>query len=205
MAATILPRGTSIESDALYPISAGQYDAMVDANILDEDDPVELIEGLLVEKMPQNGPHTAVIVKLNAWLVVHAMPQGYSIRPQVPIRLPGNTRPEPDLAVVRGTADDFPEQPTGDQVLLAVEGANQAAESARRRKLLLYARGGNHEAWVVDVQERRVEIHREPGADGYRVVTTLAETEPFTPLFLPEQTLRGSDILPRASADDGAR
>ena len=197
MAATILPPEIKIDSDGLYRLSVEQYDAMVESGVIGEDDHVELLDGLLIQKMPQNGPHTTVIVKLNAWLVVNAASHGYSVRPQVPIRLPGSTRPEPDLAVAEGEADDFPEQPTGEQIVLAIEVADQASEGVLRRKIVLYAQGGVRELWIVDVQGRRIELHREPGEDGYRVVTILAETEPFAPFFLPEQSLRGSDILPR--------
>lgn len=201
MAATILPSEIKIESDELYRLSAEQYDAMVAAGTLGPDDPVELIDGLLIQKMPQNGPHTTVVVKLNAWLVVNAMPYGYSVRPQVPIRLPGSTRPEPDLAVAQGEADDFPDQPTGDQILLAVEVDDQASDNVLRKKILLYAQGGVRELWVIDVQGRRIELHREPSENGYKVVAILAETEPFAPLFLPGQTLRGSDVLPRIAGN----
>ena len=84
MAATILPpkMETKIGSDGLYRLSAEQYDAMVEGGTLGPDDPVELIDGLLIQKMPQNGPHTTVIVKPSEWLVIRCAP-----------RIPGSPRP----------------------------------------------------------------------------------------------------------------
>lgn len=197
MAATLLPSATA--EDVFYRLSVEQYDSMIEAGTIGEDDHVELLDGILYSKMTQFAPHTTVLVKLNEWLVLRTAHLGFSTRPQVPIRLAGKSRPEPDIAVVRGGADDFPEQPTGDQVSLAVEIADKASDRLLRIKTKLYAQGGVKELWIIDVQERRVELHREPGDDGYRVVTILAETEPFSPLFLPEHSLRGADVLPRVS------
>ena len=85
------------------------------------------------------------------------------------------------------------------QVLLAVEVADQASESVLRRKTRLYAQNGVGELWVVNVQDSDDRGHREPGPEGYRSVTVLAETEPFAPLFLPGHTLRGADVLPKSA------
>ncbi len=202
MAATLLAPAPA--EDALYRLTGEQYDAMVESGALGPDDPVELIDGLLIQKMPQNAPHATAIVKLNRWLVLNAG-EKHSIRPQVPLRLRGSTRPEPNLAVVQGDADDFPEQPTGEQVLLTVEIADKALDAVLRRKALLYAQNGVRELWIVNVERRTVELHRQPSEDGYRSVAVLAEMEPFAPLFLPGQTLRGAEILPKQSADDGER
>lgn len=195
MAPTLLPPIST--EDALYRLSAEQYDAMVESGALGPDDPVELIDGLLIYKMPQNAPHATAIVKLNEWLVLNAALRGFRTRPQVPIHLRGSTRPEPDLAVVQGEADDYPQQPTGEQVLLAVEVADKASDLVLRRKALLYAQNGVRELWVVNVARRTIELHRQPSEDGYRSVAVLAETEPFAPLFLADKTLQGSDILPK--------
>lgn len=193
MAATLLPTG--IEEDGLYRLSIEQYEAMIRSGTIGEDDPVELLDGILYEKMTQFAPHTIVIQNLSRWLVRRCL-DTHDVRVQMPIRL-ANSRPEPDIAVVAGMPDDYPEQPTGEQILLAVEVADRASDSVLRKKARLYARGGVRELWIVDVPERRVELHREPGEGGYRVITILAETEPFAPLFMSEESLRGSEILPR--------
>ncbi len=115
-----------------------------------------------------------------------------------------NSRPEPDLAVAKGGADDFPEPPSGEQILLAIEIAETSSKRTLRKKgkAVRPERGGR--ALGVDVQERRIELHREASERGDKVVTILAETEPFAPLFLPKASLKGSDILPRL-VDEGTR
>ena len=195
MAATILPPVTT--EDGLYRLSAEKYDEMVASGALGPDDPVELLDGLLFEKMPQEGPHTITILNLTRWLD-RRCGDTHTVRGQMPILLRGNNRPEPDIAVVPGEPDDYPRQPSGEQVVLAVEVADKAPARVLRIKRATYAQSGVQEFWIIDVKRRRVEMLREPGEEGYQAVTILAETEPFAPLFLPGQTLRGSDILPRA-------
>lgn len=197
MAATLLPPTSDKVDDGLYRLSVEQYDAMIESGAIGEDDHVELLDGLLIQKMSQEGPHTIAIQSLARWLVRRCL-ETHDVRVQMPIRLGLNSRPEPDLAVVPGEPNDYPEQPTGEQVVLAVEVSDRASKRTLHDKVRLYAQGGVRELWIVDVQERRIEIHREPAENGYRVVTILAETEPFSPTFLSNGILRGSDILPRS-------
>lgn len=203
MATTLLPSETAsvAAGDGLYRLSGAQYDAMIAAGTLGEEDRVELIDGILYEKMSQDGPHTITIQSLARWLVRRCL-ETHDVRVQMPIRIDDRSRLEPDLAVVPGEPNDYPDQPAGSQVVLVVEVADRGSDRRLREKARLYAQNGVRELWVVDVQERRIELHREGGESGYRVVTILAETEPFAPLFLPESTLKGAEILPRQPADD---
>ena len=44
-----------------YRFSVADYHKMIETGILREGDPVEFIEGIVVEKMPQNPPHRAAV------------------------------------------------------------------------------------------------------------------------------------------------
>jgi Uma2 family endonuclease len=50
-------------------LSATEYERMVEAGIVSEDDRIELLEGVLVQKTPQNTPDSKVITRLNKLLV----------------------------------------------------------------------------------------------------------------------------------------
>jgi Uma2 family endonuclease len=52
--------------------------------------------------------------------------------------------------------------------LLAVEVSASSRETDRVVKARLYARAGVPTYWIVDVPSRAVEVHSDPGADGYR-------------------------------------
>ncbi|WP_250123023.1 hypothetical protein [Chroococcidiopsis sp. CCMEE 29] len=49
----------SVPQDLIWRLSVEQYHAMIQAGILTDDDPVELLEGWLVFKMPKNPAHRA--------------------------------------------------------------------------------------------------------------------------------------------------
>lgn len=52
------PPARQVEDDeVLFRLSVEQYHAMIQAGVLTDDDPVELLEGLLVTKMPKNPAH----------------------------------------------------------------------------------------------------------------------------------------------------
>ena len=89
-----------------YRLNVDQYDAMVAAGILTKRDRLELIEGLLVAKMPKGPKHSAVTGQLGERLR-SLLPPGWHIRQEQPVRIPEHDEPEPDLAVVRGTFLDY--------------------------------------------------------------------------------------------------
>jgi hypothetical protein len=64
MAAIAQPKAPSVTDDGavptepIYRLSVAQYHAMGEHGILTEDDPVELLEGWLVQKMTKYRPHS---------------------------------------------------------------------------------------------------------------------------------------------------
>ena len=76
---------------------------MVAAGIFDEDERVELLEGVIVAMTPQSAPHARRIQWLTRFLV-RTLGDEYAVRPQLPLTLGERNEPEPDLAVVRADA-----------------------------------------------------------------------------------------------------
>src|SRR4051794_4925182 len=100
-----LPAPTVQAGDALYPLSVDQYHAMIRAGVLNQDDPVELLDGLLVQKMPKNPPHRVGVKRLRGALE-RAVPAGWYVDSQEPVTL-SNSEPEPDGMVARGKTEDY--------------------------------------------------------------------------------------------------
>src|SRR2546425_2499278 len=73
---------------------------------------------------------------------------GYHVRPQLPIALDAASEPEPDLAVVPGSAKDYRDSHPSKPVLV-VEVAETSLALGRRRKARLYARAGIPEYWIL--------------------------------------------------------
>lgn len=147
--------------------TSDEVQAMLRAGILHEDDPLELIDGQLVVMSPINDPHIACINRLNTIfskrLVTRAI-ENVVVSVQNPVRIDEHNEPEPD--VVLSTALDGAPHP-GD-VLLLVEVSDTTLAYDRDVKRPLYARAGIPEVWILDLEARHVEVHREPDDDVYR-------------------------------------
>ncbi len=168
--------------------TVADYHRLAEAGILGEDDRVELIEGELYEMAPIGSRHAGAVSYLNRILQQAAGNRGI-VSPQNPIRLGERSEPQPDLALLRPRADWYrKDHPGPDDVLLVVEVADATAAWDREVKLPLYARHGIPEAWLVDLEAGRLEIHREPGPEGYRRIQRLplAEARAVRPAALPE-------------------
>ena len=155
---------TSRIGSSPYPIwklTVQDYHRMIDAGVLGEDDQVELLEGFLVPKMPHN-PHHDGTIELFDEVLRRLLPTGWRIRIQSAVTT-GDSEPEPDLAVVRGTARSFLQRhPQANDIGLLVEVADSTLLQDRHDKARLYARAGIIEYWIANVRDRQVEVFRKP-------------------------------------------
>ena len=164
--ATARPAGVG----PLYRFTVKQYERMTELGILTPDDRVELLEGWVVQKMPQYPPH-AVAVELARDCLRAALPAGWHSREQKPLSLP-DSQPEPDLAVVSGSVRDYARRhPRLREVALIIEVADTTVATDRDYKGPLYANVRIPVYWVVNLVESRVEVYTQPRggtAPGYR-------------------------------------
>ena len=145
---------------------------MVEAGILDSEDHVELLDGVLRQMSPQGPAHRSLTIRVR-----RRLEKVYSDRAHLQnhsnLHLGQRNLPEPDVAVVRGHEDDyFHRLPTGGDVLLVVE-ISVTSQRRDRDKMRLYARFGVPEYWILDVPARTLTVSREPTADGYAQTETL--------------------------------
>jgi Uma2 family endonuclease len=151
------------------PFSVAEYHRMVDAGILTEDDRVELLEGVIVLMSPQKDPHGHAVEVLNDTLVRQVSGR-FRVRPQLPLTVGDRSEPEPDLAVV---PLPVPGSLAGNRraALLVIEVAGESLRKDRLVKSRVYARAAVPEYWIVNLEERCVEVQRDPDADSgvYRV------------------------------------
>src|SRR5436190_12259255 len=82
-----------------------EYHRMIADGYFARDERIELLEGLIVQKMPRDPVHDAA-VELALQLLQAHMPQGWRVGPQCAISTI-DSEPEPDLAVVRGQPRDY--------------------------------------------------------------------------------------------------
>lgn len=154
---------------------------------------LELIEGELVEIMPQNPRHASTI-ELAEEACRALAPTGYRVRVQLPLRFT-NSVPEPDLAIVAGQLRDFTSShPT--TAALVIEVSDTTLEYDQTTKATIYAAAGIEDYWIVNLSERTVEVRRQPGPSGYRSLQTFTQTDTLSPLFNASATVAVADLLP---------
>ena len=180
-----------------------KYERATELGLLGPDDRVELIEGEIVQKMPQNSPHsTAVSLAQDALRL--AFPTGHVVRSQLPLSIGGLSQPEPDIAVVVGSVRDYRNrQPDAEDAVLIVEVSDSTLLPDQTTKAALYARAGIEEYWIVNLPDGILEVHRRPAPqDGaplghaYQEITRLAQTESVAPLAAPASFIAVADLLP---------
>lgn len=150
-----------------WRVTVADYHRLSDAGILAPEQPTELIDGEVVT-MPAIGHPHAGTVKLLASLLRDAVGAAAILGVQDPVFLNDHSEPLPDLALLRPRADFYRDgHPGPADVLLLIEVADTSLAYDRDVKLPRYARAGIPEAWLVDLGNRRLLIHRQPGPDGY--------------------------------------
>lgn len=168
-----------------------EIDRMVEVGILRADDPLELIDGDLVHMPPQGPIHAFAKDRIRRRLD-RAFGDGRFVKDQVPIACGDNSLPEPDISVT--TVELADRHPLGSETVLVVEIANTSAE-IDRQKAAVYARAGVPVYWLVNLPDRRVEVHEHPGPDRYHLVSLLDDT---LDIVVPELGLRWpvAELLP---------
>lgn len=147
--------------DFIWRLSVAQYHEMIRSGILTADDPVELLEGWLVYKMPKN-PRHRIATRIALKALEAAIPEGWYVDAQEPITL-ADSEPEPDLAVIRGDTRLYRDRHPGPiDVALIVEVADATLERDRGVKMRVYARAGIPIYWIINLIEGVVEVYEEP-------------------------------------------
>jgi Uma2 family endonuclease len=158
---------SAVPTVPVWRLSVSQYHEMIRDGILGEDDPVELLDGLLVPKMTKTPPHR-VATKLVSEALSRAVPEGWYVDSQEPITL-RESEPEPDVVVVRGDTRRYSDRHPGPADLaLVVEIAESSLDRDQKLKKRIYAEAGIPVYWILNLVERRLEVCSEPSGTGER-------------------------------------
>ena len=192
-------KGTPESGQRRWTIRA--YERLIEQGVLDEDDPIELLDGLLLVKEPQHRAHRTAVLLVSGALE-RAFGGGWFVQTQSPIILDDLSEPEPDVCVVRGSPRDYVESHPRHPALV-VEVAQSGLDIARGRKAAAYARAGIADYWIVDLVQRTLEVRREPMRPGrgpgpwrYGAMAVLAPSASIAPLAAPSARILVADLLP---------
>jgi hypothetical protein len=146
---------------ALRRFTVPEYHAIIAAGILKSGDPVELIDGYLVQKMSRNPPHDAALDLFRAAVATYVK-NAPMVRSQQAVTLM-DSEPEPDFALVRGGPRSYAARhPRPADILLIVEVSDTSLDLDRGLKGVSYARNGLPVYWVVNLVEEQVEVFTDP-------------------------------------------
>ncbi|WP_165226859.1 Uma2 family endonuclease [Aquisphaera insulae] len=179
-------------------ISLAEYEGWIDSGAIEEDAPIELFEGRIVRKITKGRRHCASSYHTRRALE-RILPAGWHVAPEAPVRMPASAGlPEPDLSVTRGAVDDYEVRDPGPaDVALVVEVGDSSFIEDRRRAAVFLAEG-YPEYWIINVQDRQLEVFRRGSAPEVLAESDVAE------LILdgdPVGKIAVADMLPRRKAD----
>lgn len=186
----------ALDIDQVHRLSTDEYHRLIEAGGFDEDARVELIDGLLANMSPKTREHENALAWLADWLTDSVDRRRYQVRIGSPLTLAGS-EPEPDLIVVPHDAPR-PYHPATATLVIEV-----SVSSLRRdlvRKPSLYAAAGVDEYWVLDLDGRRVVIHRDPQHDGYADVAEVHAGSELAPAGLDVDAVALDELLRAAAA-----
>jgi Uma2 family endonuclease len=164
-----LEKSMSVPSAPIWRLSVAQYHHMIQSGILTDNDPVELLEGWLVTKMPKNPRHT-LATQLSHEILARIVPSGWFVNVQEPITT-ADSEPEPDIAVIRGDRRDYSERhPSPSDVGLVIEVADATLQQDRTLKLRLYANARIPIYWILNLQDRQLDAHIDPVGEGEQAI-----------------------------------
>ena len=215
MTATLLQNMAAGIAPPFRPFTVTEYQAMLDAGIFKDGDPIELIDGLIVLKdrrdprMPEaqmmtHGPAHAAAVRRLLRLLSKIQSDLWHISTQLPLQLGETQFPEPDLAILRGQPDEYDARHPGPVDVLAIfEVSGSSLRYDRTTKLNVYAAVGIPFYGLLNLDDRQIELHTLPHTPSgqYHSRTIALDGESFR-LDLPgvePLEIAVNDVLPSAA------
>lgn len=166
--AVVLPGPYYLALSTVRRFTLAEYHKLLEIGVLGDGEPVELLDGYIVEKMSRGKPHDTAIQALNKRLV-RLMPAGWDVRTQCAVTLSDDSEPEPDFALVRGDETSYKDHHPGPtEIGLLVEVSASSLTIDQHDKGRIYARDAIPTYWVVNVEDNRIEVYSQPTAAGYQ-------------------------------------
>jgi Uma2 family endonuclease len=172
------------------PITVAQYHMLAHEGLIPEN--AELLEGVIIEKMPKSPLHSSVLQKMLRRLQA-IRGEKYEVRQEQPITC-RYSEPEPDLALVDVSPDDYASgHPT--TAKLVIEIAVSSAE-IDRRKAAIYADADVGEYWIVLAEARQIEVYTQLTDTGYAKLSVFAEGQTARSEVVPAFIVEVAGLFP---------
>lgn len=190
--------GARDSSVKLHRWTRDEYYQMADLGFFDKKR-VELIEGEIIEMAPMKTLH-ATVIRLLLDILKDVFAKRFVVDSQLPMSFGKSDEPEPDIAVVKGKIKDFAiNHPNKAELIIEV--SDSTLRYDRSVKASLYAKYEIQDYWIVNLNDRCLEVYRRPIKDKkmghlYSKVQILTEMDEVSPLAAPKKKIKIADILP---------
>ena len=158
MARTLKPPKTANDGlPVIKRFTVEEYHRMGEIGFLAEDDRCELIRGVIREKPIMNPPHKNALRRLMESIRPFVVPE-FLLDCQGPITL-ADSEPEPDLSISIGPENRYYKRHAGmGEIVWVLEVSDTSLAYDRGEKLQIYAEPKIPVYWIVNLQERIVEV-----------------------------------------------
>ncbi|MGI8670934.1 MAG: Uma2 family endonuclease [Aridibacter sp.] len=186
----------------LHLLRVEDYDKMIEHGVFNEDEKIELWDGVIIKMSPKGIKHRNATTKTTDYFYEFLRKKSL-IQVQDPIRLDDFSEPEPDIVLAESPLSRYASRhPAPKDIYLIIEIAESSIQ-IDRRKALKYAQNGIRQYLILNLNTNEIEDYREPSEDGYRFKKTYTAEESFELVAFPEVEIKVSDLLPPLKASEG--
>jgi len=150
-----------------FLLTIDDYYKMAEVGIIPHDAQVELINGKICHMSPVKSFHSSVTDQLFDMLAFELRRKAI-IKSQNPIKISADSAPQPDLVVAKYYKHWYRKRhPEPEDIHLIIEVAQSSIQYDTREKLQMYALAGIPEYWVIDLNDYKIHVYRQPEGDKY--------------------------------------
>lgn len=168
-----IPTLTGADNEAawpLYRLSVDQVRRMCEEGILDEEQPVELLDGILIDRDSGQGPgmssseiHRFLVQKIRELFRSLVRPGIAHVVSEDDAHLSESSLLQPDICIVKGKLEDFEDRyPNADDIPLCLEVAQTSLQRDRGAKAVVYASAGIDVYIIINLVAESVEVYTNP-------------------------------------------
>jgi Uma2 family endonuclease len=176
-------------SEPVRPLRRTEYEQLADAGAFENEERVELLDGVIYNMSPVGAVHARVTARLTKRLIL-ALRDDLDVITQGSFAATPLSMPEPDIAVVAVELT----RPRRASLIVEVSETSLARD---RYKAQIYATARVPEYWIVDLPRRSVEVYTEPRAGRYAKLRLETIGAVLCPCSLPAVAITLDDgVLP---------
>jgi Uma2 family endonuclease len=157
------------------------------------------IDGEPINTMGKNRRHTFTLTAIRNWLIMAFGGPYVDTEASIDVAPDDNptSEPQPDVIVLtRASWEIRDANPQPADLRLVVEISDSTLGFDLTTKAALYPRAGIADYWVLDVQARRLIVHRDPRNGLYQSITAYRAHEAVAPLAAPDREFPVAEAFP---------